>query len=393
MRCDAMERASGFLGHVITFRINLTLEDLILCAKGFDFSLKLLDFRFCFICHIGQYSTSLTKEELRRSDRPLEQKNFSMCYNHCMKKRIAVLIPCYNEASTIKKVVRDFTKALPEADIFVYDNNSTDDTAKIAKKNGAIVRHEYRQGKGNVIRSMFREIDADAYLIIDGDDTYPPENAQEMIDLVLSGRADMVIGDRLSATYYTENKRRWHGAGNKLVRSLINSFFHAKVKDVMTGYRAFSYEFVKTYPVLSKGFEVETEMTIHALDKNLKLVEVPVAYRDRPAGSVSKLNTIPDGMRVLRTIFNLVREYKPLFFFSIFSLISLLVAIYGAVIVLIDFAETGLVPKMPTLLVAVFFAIISILSFVAGLILDAIARKYRQNFEIQLNQFHENHKK
>ena len=220
-----------------------------------------------------------------------------------MKKndsRIAVLIPCYNEAKTIEKVVKDYKKVLPKADIYVYDNNSSDGTDKIAKKAGAIVEYEYKQGKGNVIRSMFRDIDADCYLMIDGDDTYPSENAKEMCDLVLEGKADMVIGDRLSSTYFTENKRPFHNFGNKIVRFLINKLFKNKVKDIMTGYRAFSYEFVKSFPVLSKGFEIETEMTIHAVDKNFKLIEVPVNYRDRPEGSVSKLNTYKDGFKVLR---------------------------------------------------------------------------------------------
>jgi glycosyltransferase involved in cell wall biosynthesis len=303
-----------------------------------------------------------------------------------MKQKIAVLVPCYNEAQTVSKVVKDYRKALPAADIYVYDNNSTDNTERVAAKAGAIVRHEYRRGKGNVVRSMFREINADAYLMIDGDDTYPAEHAKEMVDLVLSGRADMVIGDRLSSTYFTENKRFGHNFGNKLVRGLINKLFSANVRDIMTGYRAFSYDFVKTFPVLSKGFEIETEMTIHTLDKNMKWVEIPVQYRDRPVGSESKLNTVSDGIKVLRTIANLVREYKPLFFFSIISLISFIVAIICGVIVLIDYFETGLVPKIPTLIVSVLFILISILSLMTGLILDTIAKKHRQNFEIQLSR-------
>ena len=239
-------------------------------------------------------------------------------------KKIAVLIPCYNESKTVEKVVKDYKKALPNADIYVYDNNSSDGTDKIAKKAGAIVRYEYRQGKGNVIRSMFRDIDADCYLMIDGDDTYPKENAKEMCDLILEGKADMVIGDRLSSTYFTENKRPFHNFGNKLVRGLINTLFKSNVRDIMTGYRAFSYDFVKTFPVLSKGFEIETEMTIHALDKNFLLKEVPVEYRDRPAGSVSKLNTYSDGFRVLKTIARLFKEYKPTIFFSLISLVFLI---------------------------------------------------------------------
>ena len=234
-----------------------------------------------------------------------------------MKKKIAILIPCYNESKTIEKVVKDYHKAIPEADIYVYDNNSTDGTDEIARKAGAIVKYEYQQGKGNVIRSMFREIDADCYLMIDGDDTYPAENAREMCDLILEGKADMVIGDRLSSTYFEENKRAFHNFGNRIVRFLINVIFNNNIKDIMTGYRAFSYRFVKGFPVLSKGFEIETEMTIHAVDKNYKLVEIPVTYRDRPEGSVSKLNTYSDGIKVLKTIGTLFKEYKPAMFFNI----------------------------------------------------------------------------
>ena len=230
--------------------------------------------------------------------------------------KIAVLIPCYNESLTIEKVVSDYKEALPEATIYVYDNNSSDHTDELARKAGAKVVYEYRQGKGNVIRSMFRDIDAECYLMIDGDDTYPAENAREMVDLVLNKGVDMVIGDRLSSTYFTENKRPFHNMGNRIVRSLINHLFHSNVKDIMTGYRAFSRLFVKSFPVLSKGFEIETEMTIHALDKNFLLEEIPVTYRDRPEGSESKLNTVSDGMKVLKTIASLFRDYKPLLFFS-----------------------------------------------------------------------------
>lgn len=239
-------------------------------------------------------------------------------------KKIAVLIPCYNEAKTIEKVIKDYKKALPMADIYVYDNNSTDKTADIAKKNDTIVVHEYRQGKGNVIRSMFRDIDADCYLMIDGDDTYPSENAKEMCDLVLEGKADMVIGDRLSSTYFRENKRPFHNFGNRIVRFLINKLFKNDIKDIMTGYRAFSYDFVKNFPVLSKGFEIETEMTIHAVDKNFKIVEIPVTYRDRPEGSSSKLNTYSDGIKVLKTIATLFKEYKPMSFLVLSHFFSLL---------------------------------------------------------------------
>ena len=301
-----------------------------------------------------------------------------------MKKKIAVLIPCYNEAKTVEKVVKDYKKALPEADIYVYDNNSTDGTDKIAKKAGAIVKYEYRQGKGNVIRSMFKDIEAYCYLMIDGDDTYPAENAREMCDLVLEGKADMVIGDRLSSTYFTENKRPFHNLGNRLVRGLINKLFKSNVRDIMTGYRAFSYEFVKTFPVLSKGFEIETEMTIHALDKNFLLKEMPVNYRDRPAGSVSKLNTYRDGFRVLKTIGRLFKEYKPTIFFSIIGLIFLVIAVVFAVPVFADYFKTGLVPRYPTLIFSGFMLIISILMFVCGLLLEVVVKKHRQMFELVL---------
>jgi glycosyltransferase involved in cell wall biosynthesis len=301
-----------------------------------------------------------------------------------MKKRIAVLIPCYNEVQTVGKVVKDYRKALPEADIYVYDNNSTDGTDQAAKKAGATVVYEYRQGKGNVVRSQFRDIDADVYMLIDGDDTYPAEHAQEMIGLVLDGRADMVIGDRLSSTYFTENKRFGHNFGNLLVRFLINKLFRANVHDIMTGQRAFSREFVKTYPVTSKGFEVETEMTIHALDKNLKLVEVPINFRDRPEGSESKLDTIGDGFLVIKTIFNLVREYKPLFFFGWAGLVSFAVSIAIIVPTLIDFTYTNVL-RFPTFLVGVIFVIITLLLWMTGLILDLIAKKHRQLFEVKLN--------
>ena len=301
-----------------------------------------------------------------------------------MKKKIAVLIPCYNEAKTVEKVVKDYKKALPEADIYVYDNNSSDGTDKIARKAGAIVKYEYRQGKGNVIRSMFKDIEADCYLMIDGDDTYPAENAKEMCDLILEGKADMVIGDRLSSTYFTENKRPFHNLGNRLVRGLINKLFKSNVRDIMTGYRAFSYEFVKTFPVLSKGFEIETEMTIHALDKNFLLKEVPVNYRDRPEGSVSKLNTYRDGFRVLKTIGRLFKEYKPTIFFSIIGLIFLIIAVVFAVPVFAEYFETGLVPRYPTLIFSGFMLIISILMFVCGLLLEVVVKKHRQLFELVL---------
>ena len=298
-----------------------------------------------------------------------------------MSKKIAVLIPCYNESKTIEKVVKDFKKALPDADIYVYDNNSKDNTDEIARKAGAIVRYEHKQGKGNVIRSMFRDIDADCYLMIDGDDTYPAEHAKEMCDYILNGQADMVIGDRLSSTYFTENKRPFHNFGNVLVRRLINTLFKAKVKDIMTGYRAFSYDFVKTFPVLSKGFEIETEMTIHSLDKNLLLKEIPVDYRDRPEGSVSKLNTFSDGFKVLKTIARLFKEYKPTIFFGLIGMIFLIISLIFGIPVFVDYFKTGLVARFPTLIFSGFMLMISILSFVCGIILEVVVKKHRQLFE------------
>ncbi len=299
--------------------------------------------------------------------------------------KVAVLIPCYNEEKTIGKVVADYKAALPEADIYVYNNNSTDRTAEIAEKAGAIVRSEYRQGKGNVVRSMFRQIDADCYLMIDGDDTYPAENAREMVEYVLSGQADMVIGDRLSSTYFTENKRLFHNMGNVLVRRLINWLFHSNINDIMTGYRAFSKAFVKGFPVLSRGFEIETEMSIHAVDKNFLLKEIPVTYRDRPDGSESKLNTYSDGFRVLKTIFRLFREYRPLAFFSAFALLFLLITLILFLPVFVDYLRTGLVDRVPTLVVSGVFGTCSLLSFLVGVILDVVVKKDRQMYEILMN--------
>lgn len=301
------------------------------------------------------------------------------------RSKIAVLIPCYNEAKTIEKVVKDYKKALPEADIYVYDNNSSDNTDRIAKKAGAIVRYEYRQGKGNVIRTMFREIEADCYLMIDGDDTYPAENAREMCDLILAGKADMVIGDRLSSTYFTENKRAFHNFGNVLVRKLINTLFKNNVKDIMTGYRAFSYDFVKGFPVLSKGFEIETEMTIHAVDKNYKLVEVPVQYRDRPEGSVSKLNTYSDGFKVIKTIATLFKEYKPAVFFNLVAILFVIISILIGLPAYIGYFQTGLVEKFPSLIVSCFGFTVALLMFTTGIILQVIAKKQKQNYELYLN--------
>ena len=291
--------------------------------------------------------------------------------------KIAVLIPCYNESVTIAKVVADYRAVLPEADIYVYDNNSTDGTDEIARQAGAIVRYEYRQGKGNVIRSMFQDIDADCYLMIDGDDTYPAENARQMCDLVLGKGVDMVIGDRLSSTYFKENKRPFHNVGNRGVRFLINKIFKSNIKDIMTGYRAFSPLFVKNFPVLSKGFEIETEMTIHALDKNFLLEEIPVEYRDRPEGSVSKLNTVSDGIKVIMTIFRLFSEYRPLRFFSILAAFLTILGGGFLIPVLADYFRTGLVERFPTLFVCVGCFIIASLLFMCGIILHAVAKKHK----------------
>lgn len=297
--------------------------------------------------------------------------------------KIAVLIPCYNESLTVAKVVADWKTALPEATVYVYDNNSTDGTADIAEKSGALVRHEYQQGKGNVIRRMFREIDAEVYLMVDGDDTYSPERAREMVDLVLYKQSDMVIGDRLSSTYFTENKRPFHNFGNSFVRFSINTLFHSNIRDIMTGCRAFSFEFVKTFPVLSSGFEIETEMTIHALDKNMKIDHVVIDYKDRPAGSVSKLNTVKDGMKVLRTILTLHRSYKPYSFFGIISAVLMLLSVIFFIPVLITYINTGLVPNFPTLIVCGFTVIASLLSFFTGLQLQNAVGKNKQDFEFK----------
>ena len=290
------------------------------------------------------------------------------------ESKIAILIPCYNEAKTIEKVIKDYHKVLPKADIYVYDNNSTDGTDEIAKKFGAIVKYEYRQGKGNVIRSMFKDIDADCYLMIDGDDTYPAENAKEMCNLILTKKADMVIGDRLSSTYFSENKRAFHNIGNKLVRFLINKLFKNNIKDIMTGYREFRYEFVKTFPVLSKGLEIETEMTIHALDKNFLLKEIRVDYRDRPEGSTSKLNTYSDGIKVLKTIARLFKEYKPNIFFGLLSLLFFLISLLFLIPVFIDFFKTGLVLRFPTLIFGLIILVISMLLLICGIILEVVVK-------------------
>lgn len=300
--------------------------------------------------------------------------------------KIAVLIPCYNESKTIEKVVKDFKSVLPEAVIYVYDNNSSDNTAEKAEKAGAVVRHEYMQGKGNVIRRMFREIDAEVYIMADGDDTYPAEYAREMADKVIFKKADMVVGDRLSSTYFTENKRPFHNLGNTLVRGSINRLFKNNIKDVMTGYRAFSYNFVKTFPVLSQGFEIETEMTIHAVDKNMAVENVIIDYRDRPDGSESKLNTYSDGFKVLKTIVRLYKNYKPRQFFTLLSFMLVIIALIFFVPVFITYIKTGLVPQMPTLVMCGFVVLAAIQSYFSGLILSTIAQKSKQDFEYKLVQ-------
>lgn len=298
--------------------------------------------------------------------------------------KIAVLIPCYNESATVQKVVSDWRRELPEAVVYVYDNNSTDGTPQLAEAAGAVVRHEYRQGKGNVIRRMFREIDAEAYIMVDGDDTYPAEYGREMVNAVLERHADMVVGDRLSSTYFEENKRPFHNFGNSLVRWGINSLFKSDIKDIMTGYRAFSYLFVKSFPVLSKGFEIETEMSIHALDKNMYVENVVIDYRDRPEGSESKLNTYSDGMKVIFTIIRLFRNYKPFSFFSLIALVLTLIAAVFFIPVLSTYLKTGLVPNFPTLIVCGFTFMAALLSLFAGLELQNGVQKNRQDFEMNL---------
>ena len=298
--------------------------------------------------------------------------------------KFSVLTPRYNAEKPIAKVIRDAKAALPEAVIYVYDNNSTDQTARIAREEGAVVRDEYMQGKGNVIRRMFREIEAQCYIMVDGDDTYPMEFAPEMVEKVLCRNADMVVGDRLSSTYFEENKRPFHNLGNSLVRASINHLFGCEIKDIMTGFRAFSYGFVKTFPVLSKGFEIETEMTIHAVYNHMQIENVIVEYRDRPEGSESKLNTYSDGFRVLGTIFRLYRDYKPFGFFSILSLVLTAIALLFFIPVLLEYLRTGLVLKFPTLIVCGFVVMAAIQSFFAGLILSNMAMKNRRDFEYRL---------
>lgn len=300
--------------------------------------------------------------------------------------KIAILIPCYNESQTIEKVVHDFKRVLPEAVIYVYDNNSTDGTDEIARKAGAVVRYEHQQGKGNVIRRMFRDIDAQCYVMADGDDTYPAEFAVEMVDKVLNRNVDMVVGDRLSSTYFTENKRPFHNSGNALVRYTINKLFQTDIKDIMTGYRAFSYLFVKSFPVVSKGFEIETEMSIHAADKNMFVENVVIEYRDRPEGSQSKLNTFQDGWKVIRTILRLFRTYKPKTFFGLMSTVLFALGIGFMIPVLMDYLNTGLVDRYPTLFVCCFVILTAIIAWFSGQILHTMRWKNRQDFEMRLHQ-------
>ncbi len=303
-----------------------------------------------------------------------------------MNKRIVFLIPCYNESQTIEKVVNDCRASIPEADIYVYDNNSSDNTAEIARNAGAIVKFQKQQGKGNVIRKMFREIEADCYIMLDGDDTYPAEYSREMANKILNDEVDMVVGDRLSSTYFTENKRPFHNFGNSIVRGSINVLFNSDIKDIMTGFRAFSYSFVKTFPITSKGFEIETEMTIHSLANNLLVDNVVVDYRDRPEGSESKLNTYFDGMKVLKTIFRLFKNYRPLVFFSLLAAFLLLISLVMFIPVLLTYFSTGLVPNFPTLIVSGFICVSALISFFTGLILDVLANNKRHDFEYKMTQ-------
>ena len=300
--------------------------------------------------------------------------------------KIAVLIPCYNEEKTIAKVIRDWKRELPEAALYVYDNNSIDRSTEIIKNEGAILRRERQQGKGNVIRRMFREIDAECYIMIDGDDTYPAEYGRQMIDIVLNEQADMVIGDRLSSTYFTENKRPFHNLGNSLVRKTINRLFKSDICDIMTGYRAFSFQFVKTFPVLSKGFEIETEMSVHAVDKNMRVASVVIDYRDRPEGSVSKLNTYRDGIKVLYTILKLYKNYKPFSFFGLIALFLSIISTGFLVPVLHEYYQTGLVYRFPTLIVCGFVYLAGLIALFSGMILSNMVQKNRQDFEMELQK-------
>ncbi|MBR1884441.1 MAG: glycosyltransferase [Clostridia bacterium] len=300
-----------------------------------------------------------------------------------MEKKVAVLIPCYNEELTVEKVVKDFKRELPQADIYVFNNNSKDRTEELAKNAGAIVVNEYKQGKGNVVRSMFRDVDADIYVMVDGDDTYPASEVHKLIEVIALGKADMAVGDRLSnGTYENENKRSFHNFGNNLVKNTINFIFKTNLNDIMTGYRAFNREFVKNFPVLCEGFEIETEMTFHALDRNYKVVEVPITYKDRPEGSTSKLNTFSDGFKVIMTIFNMFKNYKPLTFFSIVSIIFMAFALIIGVPLFVEYYETGLVTKFPRGIVATGLVICSVLFFAIGVILDTLVKQHKEELEI-----------
>ncbi|HEM5142595.1 TPA: glycosyltransferase [Streptococcus suis] len=306
-----------------------------------------------------------------------------------MSEKIAVLLPAYNEEVTIVKVIEDFKKALPDADIYVYDNNSKDRTNELAREAGAIVRFEPRQGKGNVVRSMFREIDADFYIMADADDTYPAAEVEALLQPLRDGLADMTIGDRLSnGTYAEENKRGFHGFGNNLVRMLVNKLYRGNYNDIMTGYRGFNRLFVKTFPVLSPGFEIETELSIHSLDKRFKLVEVPITYKDRPEGSESKLSTFSDGFKVLRMIFNLFKDYKPLIFFTILTIVCFILGLIVGLPVIGEFAKIGMINKLPSAVLATGFMILSALSFVAGFILDTVVRQQRMQYELKVYDYY-----
>ncbi len=302
--------------------------------------------------------------------------------------KIAVLIPCYNEELTIEKVIKDFKKELPEADIYVYDNNSKDKTAEIARKNGAIVRHEYRQGKGNVVRSMFRDIDADIYVMTDGDDTYPAEEVHKLIEPIKNGQADMVIGDRLTnGTYKNENKRQFHQFGNNLVKNSINSLFKTNLKDIMTGYRVFNKVFVKTMPVMSPKFEIETEMTLHALDKKFIIKEIPIVYRDRPEGSESKLNTVGDGIKVIKTIIKMYKDFKPRQFFCRIALIIAIIGLIIGVPVILEFVETSYITKVPSAILATGIMTIALIVAQCGVILDTVVKQYHERYELEVSKY------
>jgi glycosyltransferase involved in cell wall biosynthesis len=301
--------------------------------------------------------------------------------------KVAVLIPCYNEELTIEKVVRDFRRELPDADIFVYDNNSTDATADIAARAGAVVRRETRQGKGNVVRRMFREVEADIYVLVDGDDTYPAEAVHRLLEPIRQRAADMVIGDRLSnGSYSQQNKRPFHDLGNRLVRGLINRLFDTDLRDIMTGYRVMTRRFVKNFPISSEGFEIETEMTLHALDKRYTIVEIPIDYRDRPEGSFSKLNTFSDGWRVLRTIFGIFKSYRPMAFFGWAALILLVLGLAVGLPVVYEFIHWHYIRRLPSAVLAVGLVLLAMGSFGCGVILDTIVRLHRETYELLVLQ-------